>query len=186
MKQFALLLLLWKTVAAAAAQHEEAALRSPLAGEYVHFGGGLTSTVMSSIISKLPPVTPPKDGVRDDTMMRTVRLTGDYQGDETIILPSFTRLVLDGSITALPYSLSWIEGSAGDPNETAALVSVKNGVMVSIEGGTWTCAEWNSTAVCGLLFAGVILLLSFWRLKWPEVNSYSLAFVRRQRGIHRR
>ena len=111
-------------------------------------GGGLTSAVMRSIISKLPPVTQPRQGVRDDVLMRTVRLTGDYQADETIILPSFTRLVLDGSIAALPYALSWIEGSAGEPNETAALVSVKNGVMVSVEGGSWTCAEWNSTVVC--------------------------------------
>ena len=102
---------------------------------------------MSSIISKLPAVTPKKDGVRDDTLMRTVRLTGDYRGDEPMILPSYTRLVLEGSITALPYSLSWTEGSAGDPNETASLVSVKNGVMVSVEGGTWTCVDWNSTAV---------------------------------------
>eukprot|EP01043_Picozoa_sp_COSAG02_P053915 COSAG02_NODE_6025_length_3866_cov_3.783913_3_plen_163_part_00 len=153
MKEFAvlLLLLLWNTVSAAAREEAAAIIRSagPLAaGEYAHVGGGLTSTVMSSIISKLPPVTPPNDGVRGDTLMRTVRLTGDYQGDETIILPSFTRLVLDGSITALPYSLSWIEGSAGEPNETASLVSVKNGVMVSVEGGSWTCAEWNSTAVC--------------------------------------
>ena len=39
------------------------------AEEYTHFGGGLTSVVMSSIISRLPPVTPPKDGVRGDSLM---------------------------------------------------------------------------------------------------------------------
>ena len=167
MKQFALLLLLlvlWKPevvpaaaaaagAAAAAAAREDGALHHPALAdnEYIHVGGGLTSKVMSSIISKLPPLTLPKDGVRDDMLMRTVRLTGDYQGDETIILPSFTRLVLNGSIAALPYALSWTEGSAGVPNETAALVSVKNGVMVSVEGGSWTCAEWNSTAVREIL-----------------------------------
>jgi parallel beta-helix repeat protein len=117
--------------------------------EYIHTGGGLTSAVMSSIISKLPVVTPPKDGVRDDSLMRTVRLSGDYKGDEPLILPSFTRLVLNGSMTALPYALSWTKGSAGDPNETASLVSVKDAVMVSVEGGSWTCADWNSTAAKG-------------------------------------
>ena len=120
-----------------------------VAEEYTHFGGGLTSVVMSSIISKLPPVTPPKDGVRGDSLMRTVRLTGAYRGDVPMILPSFTRLVLNGSITALPYALGWTEGSAGEPNETASLVSVKDGVMVSVEGGSWTCADWNSTAAEG-------------------------------------
>ncbi len=118
------------------------------AEEYAHVGGGLTSAVMSSIISKLPIVTPAStDGVRDDRLMRTVRLNGNYQGDQPMILPSYTRLVLNGSITALPYALGWIEGSAGDPNETASLVSVKDGVMVSVEGGSWTCVNWNSTAV---------------------------------------
>eukprot|EP01052_Picozoa_sp_SAG31_P031092 SAG31_NODE_3261_length_4483_cov_3.272582_3_plen_44_part_00 len=42
--------------------------------------------------------------------MRTVRLTGDYQGDEPMILPSYTRLMLNGSITALPYALGWTAG----------------------------------------------------------------------------
>lgn len=118
------------------------------AAVYTHVGGGLTSAVMRSTISKLPPVTPPNDGVRDDSLMRTVQLTGHYKGDEPLILPSYTRLVLDGSITALPHALSWRKGSAGDPNETASLVSVKDAVMVSVEGGSWTCADWNSTVVC--------------------------------------
>jgi hypothetical protein len=38
-------------------------------------------------------------------MMRTVRLSGAYQADVPIILPSYTRLILDGSIDALPYKL---------------------------------------------------------------------------------
>eukprot|EP01051_Picozoa_sp_SAG22_P028099 SAG22_NODE_9749_length_572_cov_0.619450_1_plen_112_part_01 len=71
--------------------------------EYRHSGGGLTSAVMASIVSKLPPVSPPTNGVRyGDKLMRTVRLSGDYRSDVPIILPSFTRLVLDGSMRALP------------------------------------------------------------------------------------
>ena len=77
------------------------------AAEYHHRGGGLTSTVMASIISKLPPLTPPA-GVRDgDALMRTVRLTGAYEADVPLILPSYTRLVLDGTMDALPYRLGW-------------------------------------------------------------------------------
>ena len=123
---------------------------SAAATEYHHTGGGLTSAVMSSLISKLPPVTPPKSGVRDGArLMRTVRLSGDYQGDVSLILPSYTRLVLEGSISALPYQLAWTEESAGAPNQTASLVSVKNAQMVSVEGGRWTCAGWNSSATQG-------------------------------------
>jgi hypothetical protein len=74
--------------------------------ELTHTGGGLTSDVMASVISKLLPVTPPKDGVRDGSkLMRTVRLTGDYHGDVPLILPSYTRLILEGTISALPYKL---------------------------------------------------------------------------------
>ena len=77
------------------------------AAEYHHRGGGLTSAVMASIISKLPPLTPPA-GVRDgDALMRTVRLTGAYEADVPLILPSYTRLVLDGTMDALPYRLGW-------------------------------------------------------------------------------
>ena len=44
---------------------------------------------MSSVISKLPPVSPPDSGVRDgDKLMRTVRLSGDYQSDVPLIIPS--------------------------------------------------------------------------------------------------
>ena len=76
--------------------------------EYRPRGGGLTSTVMASIISKLPPLTPPATGVRDgDALMRTVRLTGAYEADVPLILPSYTRLVLDGTMDALPYRLGW-------------------------------------------------------------------------------
>ena len=47
---------------------------------YRHAGGGLTSIVVRDVISKLPPVTPPHDGVRDGSkLMRTVHLIGDYQ-----------------------------------------------------------------------------------------------------------
>ena len=77
------------------------------AEEHTHRGGGLTSDVMASIISKLPPLTPPA-GVRDgDALMRTVRLTGAYEADAPLILPSYTRLVLDGTMDALPYRLGW-------------------------------------------------------------------------------
>ena len=76
--------------------------------EYCHSGGGLTSFIMASIISKLPPLTPPASGVRDgDTLMRTVRLTGAYKADVPLILPSYTRLVLNGTMDALPYRLGW-------------------------------------------------------------------------------
>lgn len=105
---------------------------------------------MASIVSKLPPVSPPTNGVRDgDKLMRTVRLSGDYRSDVPIILPSFTRLVLDGSMRALPYKLGWTPDSAGAPNQTASMVSVKGAQMVSIEGGSWTCAGWNSSATQG-------------------------------------
>lgn len=121
-----------------------------VAGEHAHTGGGPTSVVMRTLISKLPPVPPPPDGVRDgDKLMRTVRLTGDYQADAPLILPSYTRLVLNGTITAQPYKLQWTAGSAGQPNQTASIVSVKNGQMVSIEGGQWSCAGWNSSATRG-------------------------------------
>ena len=144
--------------AAAAAAESAAAARS--AAEYRHSGGGLTSVVMASIISKLPPVSPPTDGVRDgDKLMRTVRLSGAYQSDVPIILPSFTRLVLDGSMEALPSDkpgqpgLHWTLDSAGSANETASMVSVKGGQMVSIEGGSWSCANWN-----GLSFSNYLSL----------------------------
>ena len=69
------------STAAAAATHDL------LTTEFSHTGGGPTSAVMASIISKLPPVTPPKDGVRDGgKLMRTVHLSGDYQGDVPLIL----------------------------------------------------------------------------------------------------
>eukprot|EP01043_Picozoa_sp_COSAG02_P033419 COSAG02_NODE_2279_length_9234_cov_37.573071_7_plen_647_part_00 len=131
----------------AALQHAAAALHR----EHHHSGGGLTSAVMDSIISKLPPVTPPPNsGLRDGKqLMRTVHLTGAYQADVPLILPSYTRLVLDGSIDALPYKLSWTPGSAGAPNQTASMVSVKGGKMVSVEGGQWSCARWNSSAAKG-------------------------------------
>ena len=105
---------------------------------------------MASIISKLPPVTANSSGVRDgEQLMRTVRLSGDYQADVPLLLPSFTRLVLDGTITAVPYKLSWTPGSAGSPNMTAAIVSAKGAQMVSVEGGSWSCAGWNSSASHG-------------------------------------
>jgi parallel beta-helix repeat protein len=118
---------------------------------YLHTGGGLTSTVMDSIISKLPPVKPPlHSGLRDgNRLMHTVRLSGAYQADVPLILPSYTRLILDGSMEALPYKLGWTPGSAGAPNQTASMVSVKDGKMVSVEGGTWSCARWNSSAAQG-------------------------------------
>ena len=120
------------------------------AEEHTHRGGGLTSGVMASIISKLPPVTANSSGVRDGKqLMRTVRLSGDYQADVPLLLPSFTRLVLDGTITAVPYKLSWTPGSAGSPNMTAAIVSAKGAQMVSVEGGSWSCAGWNSSASQG-------------------------------------
>jgi hypothetical protein len=58
--------------------------------------------------------------------MRTVRLSGSYQADAPLILPSYTRLVLDGSIDALPYKLGWTNESAGPANQTASMVSVKD------------------------------------------------------------
>ena len=118
---------------------------------YLHTGGGLTSTVMDSIISKLPPVKPPlHSGLRDgNRLMHTVRLSGAYQADVPLILPSYTRLILDGSMEALPYKLGWTPGSAGTPNMTAAIVSVANATMVSVEGGVWSCAKWNSSAAQG-------------------------------------
>ena len=48
--------------------------------QYHHTGGGPTSVVMRDVISKLPPVQPNVNGVRDgDKLMRTVTLNGDYQ-----------------------------------------------------------------------------------------------------------
>ena len=81
--------------------------------------------------------------------MRTVRLSGTYQSDVPLILPSYTRLILDGSIYALPYKLGWTPGSAGEPNMTAAMVSVSDAVMVSVEGGSWSCAKWNASVAQG-------------------------------------
>ena len=57
-------------------------------------------------------------------------------------------------MTALPSDrpgpgLRWTNTSAGSPNETAAMVSVKGQQMVSIEGGSWTCKNWNSSAAHG-------------------------------------
>lgn len=118
--------------------------------EWRHSGGGLTSVVMATIVDKLPPVSPPASGVRDgNRLMRTIRLSGNYRGDVPLVLPSYTRLVLEGSISALPYRLRWTAASAGAPQQTAALVSAKGAVMVSVEGGSWTCAGWNSSAADG-------------------------------------
>eukprot|EP01052_Picozoa_sp_SAG31_P010918 SAG31_NODE_607_length_13606_cov_11.366699_14_plen_390_part_00 len=117
--------------------------------DHWHSGGGLTSVVQESIISKLPPVTPPTTGVRSGKLMRTVHLSGAYQADVPLILPSYTRLILDGSMDALPYKLGWTAGSAGQPNQTAAMVSVKGAQMVSVEGGSWSCARWNSSTAQG-------------------------------------
>ena len=50
----------------------------------------------------------------------------DYQADVPLILPSYTRLILDGSMDALPYKLGWTAGSAGAPNQTASMVSVRS------------------------------------------------------------
>ena len=63
---------------------------------------------MATIISKLP-VTPPAAGVRPGSLMHTVRLSGAYQADIPIILPSYTRLV---TMDALPYKLCWTAQSA--------------------------------------------------------------------------
>lgn len=53
--------------------------------EFRHSGGGLSSNVMRTVIAKLPPVTPPASGVRDgEKLMRTVRLSGDYQAHHTL------------------------------------------------------------------------------------------------------
>ena len=119
--------------------------------ELMHKGGGLTSEVMRSTISKLPPPPAPSpSGVNDGSkLMRTVHLEGDYEADVPLIIPSYVRLVLNGSITALPYQLGWTEDSAGSPNQTASMVSVKNAVMVSIEGGEWDCSTWNSSSTHG-------------------------------------
>ena len=130
---------------------QAAGATTAMASEYRHSGGGLTSVVMDTIISKLPPPpTPPKSGVRSgEALMRTVRLSGAYQADVPLILPSYTRLILDGSIDALPYKLGWTPGSAGAPNQTASIVSVTGAQMVSVEGGSWSCAQWNSSAAQG-------------------------------------
>ena len=66
------------------------------AEEHTHRGGGLTSGVMASIISKLPPVTTNSSGGLYDgkQLMRTVRLSGDYQADVPLLLPSFTCIAL--------------------------------------------------------------------------------------------
>ena len=71
---------------------------------YRHTGGGLTSIVMRDVISKLPPVTPPHDGVRDGSkLMRTVYLIGDYQVLPTVLsLPGVALCAL--SHTVLPLS----------------------------------------------------------------------------------
>jgi hypothetical protein len=81
--------------------------------------------------------------------MRTVRLSGAYHADVPLILPSYTRLILEGTIDALPYKLGWAPGSAGAPNQTASIVSVSGARMVSVEGGEWSCAGWNSSAAQG-------------------------------------
>jgi len=36
--------------------------------------------------------------------------------------------------------------SAGPQQNTAAMVSAKHAEMVSVEGGSWSCARWNSSA----------------------------------------
>jgi len=119
------------------------------ANEYRHTGGGLTSVVMASIISMLPPVTPPKAGVRPGSLMHTVRLCGAYQADVPLVLPSYTRLILNGTMDALPYKLGWTAASAGAANQTASMVSVKGAQMVSVEGGSWSCAKWNASEAEG-------------------------------------
>ena len=105
---------------------------------------------MSSVISKLPPMTPGGSGVREGSeLMRTVHLRGDYQADVPLLLPSYTRLVLNGSITAVADTLRWTKESGGPPQQSASLLTAKGATMVSVEGGSWSCAGWNSTAEGG-------------------------------------
>ena len=64
-----------------------------------HQGGGLTSTVMREIVRKLPPAPEPTGPIRNATLlMRTINLAGDYLADVPIVLPSYTRLVLNGTM----------------------------------------------------------------------------------------
>jgi hypothetical protein len=124
---------------------------STAATEYSHRGGGLTSAVMASVIGKLPPVKPPS-GVAvhsGSELMRTVRLSGDYRADVPLVLPSYTRLILDGSIAAIPYTLRYTNESAGATQQCASMVTAKGATMVSVEGGQWTCEGWNSSKAQG-------------------------------------
>lgn len=125
------------------------------AEEYRHTGGGLSSNVMRTIISKLPPITPPTTGVRDGgKLMRTVHLQGHYMGDVPLVLPSYTRLVLNGTMSALPYTLRWTKDSAGAPNQTASLVTVKDAEMVS---GNRSCTQHLASAQHETICSDVLL-----------------------------
>ena len=131
-----------------------------------HSGGGMISTVMAEIIDKLPPVPKPTSPLINGTLlMRDVHLSGDYQADTTLILPSYTTVHLEGSITPT------LKLSGGDNlpqgNLVAALVLSYKADMVGVEasgtGALFDCSGWNSTnsttntsSLAGIWFQSVL------------------------------
>lgn len=109
-----------------------------------HMGGGLTSVVMRDVISKLPPTPKPEGPIHNGTqLMRSVRLHGDYFADVPIVLPSYTRLVLEGSMKPT-LSLGCSTTKMPQDNLCTAMI-LGTGEMIGVEGGSFSCTGWTST-----------------------------------------
>ena len=134
-------------------------LGSPLASSSA---GGPISHVVASVLSKLPPLHPSGPIYNATQLVRTVKLSGHYQADVVLPLPSYTRLVLDGTLTATA-SLNAgeetnIEGYLGTGMVFAT------GAMIGVEGGVFNCSGWDpstslphngTTTLAGILFNDV-------------------------------
>ena len=117
---------------------------------------------MASVLSKLPPLHPSGPIYNATQLVRTVKLSGHYQADVVLPLPSYTRLVLDGTLTATA-SLNAgeetnIEGYLGTGMVFAT------GAMIGVEGGVFNCSGWDpstslphngTTTLAGILFNDV-------------------------------
>jgi hypothetical protein len=138
-----------------------AGAQSPLTLE--HSGGGPISAVMASVISKLPPLEPTGPVKNATKLVRTVKLSGHYTADVVLRLPSYTRLQLDGSLTATP------DLNAGEDTNVQGYLGTgmvyATGEMIGVEGGVFNCSGWKpgtglphngTSTLAGILFNSVL------------------------------
>jgi parallel beta-helix repeat protein len=93
-----------------------------------------------------------------------VRLIGDYIADVPLKLPSYTRLVLEGSLVAASMlnadSDTGIQGQLG-----TGMIYANDAAMVGVEGGRYDCTGWKSnrsmprngtSTLAGIVFNSVL------------------------------